>query len=125
VASTYTMEKSGFDITIGNLMGYYKTFKPSGADAAVDPGIGQWTLRNGVLLSQPVTWFGAKLSAEYGLSDTRYLNSSLYQKSGQDLSFSVGTNKNAFSARSFFRATLTLQRSRDSHGVAANVNYWF
>lgn len=125
LASTYTVEQKGFDITVGNLLGYYKTFKPSGTGTAVDPGIGQLAMRNGVLLSQPVMLFGAKLSAEYGLADTRYLNGSLYHKNGQDLSFSLGTNKNAFSARSFFRATLLLQRTRDSHGFAVNVNYWF
>jgi hypothetical protein len=125
VASTYLFEQAGFDVTIGNLVGYYKTFKPSGSGTAMDPGIGQLTLRNGIMLSQPVLMFGSKMSAEYGLSDTRYLNSTLYQQNGQDLSISLGTNKNAFSARSFFRATLLLQRARDSHGVALNVNYWF
>ena len=65
------------------------------------------------------------MSVEYGLSDTRYLGGSLYQKDSQDVSVSLGTNKSAFSARSFFRGTLLLQRSRDSKGVAFNVNYWF
>ncbi len=125
IASTYTMEASGFDITIGNMLGYYQTFKPPGGKFGVNPSIGQMTLRNGILLSQPVNLMGSKMSVEYGLSDTRYLGGSLYHKDSQDLSISLGTNKNAFSARSFFRATLLLQKSRDSRGFAVNVNYWF
>ena len=125
VASTYAIELGGFDLTVGNMLGYYLSFKPPGGNAGVDPGLGQLALRNGVLLSQPITIGGSKMSVEYGLSDTRYLGGSLYQKNSQDLSVSLGTNKSAFSARSFFRATLLLQRARESKGVALNVNYWF
>jgi hypothetical protein len=49
----------------------------------------------------------------------------LYQKSAQELTFSLGTNRNALSARSFFRATVAFQRARDSKGVTLSVNYWF
>lgn len=125
IASTYTVEAGGFDITVGNMLGYYQTFKPPGGNLGVDPSIGQMTLRNGILFSQPVNLMGSKMSVEYGLSDTRYLGGSLYHKNSQDISISLGTNKNAFSARSFFRATLLLQKSRDSRGFAFNVNYWF
>lgn len=64
------------------------------------------------------------MSVEYGLSDTRFVGHNLYQKSAQDLTISLGTNKSAFSAR-VSSATLALQRARDTHGVAINVNYWF
>ena len=125
LASTYTFENSGFDITVGNLLGYYRTFKPGGSGTAMNPGIGEFALRNGILLSQPVVLWGSKMSAEYGFTDTRFLGGSLYHRDGQGLSFSLGTNKSAFSARSFFRATLLIERARDAHGVSLNVNYWF
>ena len=38
---------------------------------------------------------------------------------------SLDTNKSALSARSFLRATLALQRAKDSKGVSLSVNYWF
>ncbi|MDP2370843.1 autotransporter domain-containing protein [Rhodoferax sp.] len=125
IASTYVLERDGFDLTIGNMVGYYLSFKPPGSSEAVNPGVRQFALRNGILLNQPVTLAGRKMSVEYGFSDTRFLGSKLFQKSGQDLTVSLGTNKSAFSARSFFRATLAFQKARDSHGVAVNVNYWF
>lgn len=125
LASTYVIERDGFDLTIGNMAGYYYSFKPPGSSSGVDAGVRQFALRNGLLISQPVTLGDRKMSVEYGLSDTRFVGHNLYQKSAQDLTISLGTNKSAFSARSFFRATLALQRARDTHGVAINVNYWF
>ena len=125
IASTYVLELSGLDLAIGNMLGYYRSFKPPGASYGIDPGLQIFALRNGVLISQPVTIGARKMSVEYGLSDTRYLGDVLYQKSAQDLTISLGTNKSVFSARSFFRATLAFQKVRDGHGVAINVNYWF
>lgn len=125
LASTYVLEQDGFDLTIGNMVGYYHSFKPPGSSEGVDAGVRQFALRNGLLVSQPVTLGGRKMSVEYGLSDTRFVGNNLYQKSAQDLTISLGTNKSAFSSRSFFRATLALQRARDTRGVAINVNYWF
>lgn len=125
IASTYVLEREGFDLTIGNMAGYYFSFRPPGSSEAVDPGVRQFALRNGILLNQPITLAGRKLSVEYGFSDTRFLGGNLFQKNAQDLTVSLGTNKSAFSARSFFRATLAFQKARDSHGVALNVNYWF
>lgn len=125
IASTYLIERDGFDISVGNMLGYYRSFKPPGVSYGVDPGLQVFAVRNGILISQPVTFGARKMSLEYGLSDTRYLGDALYQKSAQDISISLGTNKSVFSVRSFFRATLALQKVRDGHGVALNVNYWF
>lgn len=125
IASTYILERDGYDISLGNMLGYYRSFKPPGGSYGVDPSLQVFALRNGVLISQPVTIGSRKMSVEYGLSDTRYFGDVLYQKAAQDLTISLGTNKSAFSARSFFRATLALQKVRDGHGVAINVNYWF
>ena len=125
LASTYILERDGYDIAIGNMLGYYRSFKPPGGRDGVDPGLQVFAVRNGILISQPVTIGARKMSIEYGLSDTRYVGEALYQKNAQDLTISLGTNKSLFSARSFFRATLALQKVRDGHGVAINVNYWF
>lgn len=125
IASTYILERGGYDISIGNMLGYYRSFKPPGVSYGVDPGLQIFAVRNGILISQPVTVGARKMSVEYGFADTRYLGDALYQKSAQDLTISLGTNKSLFSARSFFRATLAYQKVRDGHGVTVNVNYWF
>ncbi len=125
LASTYTWERESFDVTMGNMLGYYRTFKPSGAAFVSDPKIRNTAFMNGILISQPVSMGGRKLSIEYGLSDIRLMGTELYQNSAQELTLSLGTNKNALSARSFLRATLALQRAKDSKGVSFSVNYWF
>ena len=125
ITSTYTWEFDGFDLTMGNMVGGYQTVKLGSRKYATDPNIRNVAFKNGVVLSQPVILGGNKMSAEYGLADTRLTGTDLYQKSMQELTFSLGTNRNALSSRSFFRATLAFQRARDSKGVTLSVNYWF
>jgi hypothetical protein len=124
LASTYTWEFDSFDLTMGNMVGYYQTFKPP-VKYASDPKIRIGALVNGLFLSQPVSLGGSKMSVEYGFSDTRLGGTELYQNNSQELTVSLGTNKSALSARSFFRATLAIQRAKDSKGVSLGVNYWF
>lgn len=125
LASTYTWEFDGFDLTMGNMLGYYQTFNPPGKSFSTDPKIRTTALVNGLFLSQPVSFGGSKMSMEYGVSDSRLSGTSLYQNSSQEVTISLGTNKNALSARSFLRGTLALQRAKDSKGVSLSVNYWF
>jgi hypothetical protein len=124
LASTYTWELDGIDVTMGNMLGYYQTFKPP-IKLAADPKIRLAALVNGVFISQPVTFGERRMSVEYGLTDTRLGGTDVYQDNSQELSISLGTNKNALSARSFFRTTLALQKARGSKGVSLSVNYWF
>ena len=125
LASTYTWEFDGFDLTMGNMLGYYQTFNPPGKSFSSDPKIRTTAFVNGLFLSQPVSFGGSKMSMEYGVSDSRLSGTSLYQNSSQEVTISLGTNKSALSARSFLRGTLALQRAKDSKGVSLSVNYWF
>jgi hypothetical protein len=125
VTSTYLLEGNGFDVVIGNMLGYYKTIKPPIGQFAANPDLSQLAFRNGALLSQPITLGGRKMSIEYNASDTRYFGTSIFQKNSQELGISLGTNKSAYTSRSFFRANLGYQRAKDAHGVMLTVNYWF
>lgn len=125
IASTYTWEFDGFDLTMGNMLGYYQSFSPPGKSFATDPKIRTTAIVNGLFLSQPVSFGGSKMSMEYGVSDSRLSGTNLYQNNSQELSISLGTNKTALSARSFLRGTLAMQRAKDSKGVSLSVNYWF
>ena len=125
LASTYTWEFDSFDLTMGNMLGYYQSFSPPGKSFATDPRIRTTAIVNGLFLSQPVSFGGSKMSMEYGVSDTRLSGTSLYQNNSQEVSISLGTNKSALSARSFLRGTLAMQRAKDSRGVSLSVNYWF
>lgn len=124
LASTYTWEFENFDVTMGNMVGYYQTFKIP-VKYSADPKIRVAALVNGLFVSQPVSFGSGKMSVEYGFSDTRLGGTKLYQNNSQELTISLGTNKSALSARSFLRGTFALQRAKDSKGVSLGVNYWF
>ncbi len=124
MASTYTWEFENFDLTMGNMLGYYQSFKLP-VKYTADPGLRVFALVNGFFLSQPVSFGERRLSLEYGFSDSRLGGTKLYQRNSQELTISLGTNKRALSARSFLRATLALQRAKDSKGASLSVNYWF
>jgi Autotransporter beta-domain len=124
MASTYTWEFESFDLTMGNMLGYYQSFKLP-VKYTADPQLRVMALVNGFFISQPVSIGERRLSIEYGFSDTRLGGTKLYQRDSQELTISLGTNKSALSARSYLRASLALQRAKDSRGASLSVNYWF
>jgi hypothetical protein len=126
LTSTYIFNLEKFDVAIGNMVTYNKTAKFSAGDYSFDPGIKNTAMRNGVMLSQPVTIKGKKMSLEYSLIDTRYIaGDKPYSKESQELGLTIGTNKNAYSAKSFLRGGLSYVNAKGSHGFTANVGYWF
>ncbi len=124
LSSVYRIPMERFDLAIGNMVGYYRTGKFAAGDYSFDPNIKNVVLRNGVMLSQPVN-FGKKMSIEYSLVDTRYMGDKPAVDNTQELSITLGTNKNAFDARSFVRGGVTLMRGPGVNGVTANIGYWF
>lgn len=125
LTSTYVFELPGMDLTIGNMAGYYKTLKLSYDDYSYDPGIANTVLRNGIMLSSPLTLFGKAMSIEYSAIDTRFTGSELYMRNYQELGVTLGTNRSASSARSFLRAGASYLFSSKSKGFTVNVGYWF
>ncbi|MCB1888499.1 MAG: hypothetical protein KDH20_12910 [Rhodocyclaceae bacterium] len=125
LSSTYALRFDGFDMAIGNMLGYYTTTKVSAGDYSFDPDINNTVLRNGVMLSQPVTWGGKKLAIEYSVIDTRYLGTEIYVDNTQELGITVGTNRSAFSSRSYLRGGINLLRGKDTTGISLNIGYWF
>ena len=125
LASTYVLRFSAFDVAIGNMLGYYTTTKVSAGDYSFDPDISNTVLRNGVMLSQPVTFSGQRMSIEYSLIDTRYLGTEIYVDNTQEFGITLGTNRSAFSARSYLRGGLNFLRGKDTTGISLNLGYWF
>ncbi len=125
VSSTYVMRFASFDMAIGNMLGYYTTLRVEAGDYSFNPDIDNVVLRNGVMFSQPVTVGGMPLSVEYSLIDTRYLGTEIYVNNTQELGITLGTNRSAFSSRSFVRGGLNFLYGPDTSGLSANIGYWF
>lgn len=129
--STYTMPvfNDKFDLTIGNMVGYYKTGKFKAGDYSFDPNIKQTMLRNGVMLSQPVELKGKKLAIEYSAIDTRYVGGEKpFMRNMQEYGVTVGFHRDAVaenSKLSALRAGVTYTNAKGSNGFGFNFGYWF
>ncbi|MDR3322998.1 MAG: hypothetical protein LBS89_02205 [Zoogloeaceae bacterium] len=125
VSSNYVLRLNGFDLAIGNMVGYYQTTKFKAGDYSVNPHVRSTVLRNGLMVSQPVTVGGRAMSLEYSLIDTRYLGTKIYVDNTQEIGVSLGTNRSIASAHSHLRAGMKYQHGRDVKSLMLNVGYWF
>lgn len=125
VSSTYVFEGKGYDVVVGNMVGYYTTLKLSAGGYSYNPEIANVVFRNGVMYSQPVTVFGKRMSIEYSLIDTRFTGTKLYNEGYDEIGVTLGTNKNASSARSFMRAGANVLFGPRTKGFSLNFGYWF
>ncbi len=125
LTSTYIWALPDFDVAMGNMISYNQTMKFKSGDYSFDPDIQSTVLRNGVMLSQPVSVGGKKMSVEYSFIDTRYTGSDFYVDNTQEIGITLGTNKRAYSSRSFFRAGLSYIHGKDMDGFTLNAGYWF
>jgi hypothetical protein len=126
LTSQYTVRRDGYDIAIGNMIGVYQSSKFSAGGYSFDPKIRNTVLRNGVMVSVPITLMGSRLAYEVSLINTQYSGTSLYSRSYNEVGLTLGTNKGANSARSYLRAGLTYLTGQNGiRGSRVNVGYWF
>lgn len=126
--STYTMPVGKYDLSFGNMVGYYKTGKFKVGDYSFDPKIKQTMLRNGIMLSQPVSFKGKKLAVEYSIIDTRYVGGNKpFLSSMQEYGLTLGLHKDEpkKSKLSSLRGGISYMRAKNAKGLTANVGYWF
>ncbi|MEN9356216.1 MAG: hypothetical protein RL695_387 [Pseudomonadota bacterium] len=126
LTSVYLIPGEGYDVAVGNMLGYNKTGTLAFKGYSIDPDLKYWMTRNGVMLSQPVTLAGKRFALEYSLIDMRYLGSDKpLIDNTQEIGVTLGTNKTAFSARSFFRAGISYVTAKETKGFRMNFSYWF
>lgn len=120
LTSAYFMKREGFDIGIGNMLGYSKTFDEQGMGDAHTT-----LLRNGVLLSWPSQVFGKKHFLEASLVDTLFFGSDTYTKNQWELGFTVGDKRSYKVTAGGYRFGLTLIKGNDLSGINLTAGYWF
>lgn len=125
LTSSYIIGFDKFDLAIGNMAGYYTAVKAKSGDYGYDPGISNTVLRNGAMLSHPISIGGSTMSIEYSLVDTLFLGDDLYVDHFDEIGISLGTNKRATSARSYFRSGISYLHSSKSKGFNVSLGYWF
>ncbi len=126
MTSVYIWDVGSLNIAMGNMVSYNATTRVKSGEYSFDPNISNTSMRNGLLLSQPMVWDGRRMSMEYSLLDTRFIGGNKpYVDNYQELGITVGTNKNAFTARTFIRGGITATFGKGTRGASANIGYWF
>jgi hypothetical protein len=126
LTSQYTMRMSSYDLAIGNMVGLYQSSKFTAGDYSFDPQIKNTVFRNGVMASFPTLMMGRKMALEVSYVNTMFTGTELYSNQSNEIGVTLGTNKNANSARSYLRAGVTyLFAEKDIRGLRLNLGYWF
>lgn len=126
LTSTYYWRMDGYDVGMGNMLGYVTTMPFSYQGYDYDPGIDNTVLRNGVMVSVPVSVQGRKMHFETSLVDTRFFGSDLYSDNYQELRFTLGTTRSAKTASTgLFRVGLALLHTPHDNGYKIEFGYWF
>jgi hypothetical protein len=125
LASQYSFNHEGYEVSIGNMVGLYSTLKIQTKDFSYDPGIENTIFRNGLMVSHPVTLLNHKdLSLELSFINTQFTGTALYNKWTNELGLTLGTSKSS-NLPSYLRMGVTLLQGQKSHGMSANIGYWF
>lgn len=133
LTSAYTFDLGKCDLSMGNMVGYYKTLKFTHDDYSFDPDIANTVFRNGFMLSVPTSNFINRTALEIFITDTRYFGSDLYIDNYNEMGFSFGYTKTqrktlASKIKNYLkdiRVGLTYLYSDNSKGVSGNVGYTF
>ena len=91
VTSLYTFDPVGDDISIsvGNMLGAYKTLPTTIGDIDVDPDISSQVMKNGLIIDTKNTLFGMQVNVQYFASDTRFFGDNLYAEHYNEVGLSV------------------------------------
>ena len=126
ITSTYYWRNQGYDLGMGNMLGYMTTMPFKYRNYSYDPNISNTVLRNGVLYSRPTRMLGGKMHFEVALIDTRFFGTDLYSDNYQELKFTLGTTRAAnLAATGVFRVGASLIHAPKDRGFNLEFGYWF
>ncbi len=115
----------GHALVLGNMVGRAQSVGLKQGGTTVNPELGATALRNGFMLSQPVTILARRMALEASLVNTTFVGTPLYTQRYNEFALTLGTNRAARIGNDYLRAGLKYQFSRTSHGLAGQIGYWF
>ncbi len=126
LTSTYFFKDGGFDLSLGNMIGYARTANES-ADSglAPPPKMHYNTLRNGMMASKPGVFFGNKVYWEGAVVHTLFSGTQTYTDSQFEVSLTVGNKRSYKVTAGGYRLGLTLFDAGQVHGGKVAFGYWF
>lgn len=133
MASSYEIPIAHYQLTIGNMLGYYSTLPTEVADVSQNPDIKNTVLRNGASFNIPTPRLLTDTSLEVFFTDTRYFGSDIFINHYNEIGFSFGLDKAAVIETDAdyvnyirrLRAGAKYIFSDQSHGYSLNFGYTF
>ena len=126
LTSAYTIPREGWSLNIGNMVGYYETLAIQVGDYDFDPGVSNTVLRNGLMVSIPITGEGRKLITEVWATNTRFFGSDLYSEYYDEFGVSFGFTKSGErSIENRLRAGISYLTGDGVEGWRINFGYSF
>lgn len=125
LTSRYLLPFDGFDVAIGDLVGYYRATRVKSGDYGYDPGIADTVVRNGVEIGHAVAWFGRELVARYSLVDTHYFGDALYVRHYDEVGVSLGSDGRGVVSKGDIRAGASFLFSPKIKGFGASLRVRF
>ena len=116
ISSDVRWDMAGWRFAVGNMIGYYRTFKLADYEA----GLRNVAYRNGLVMSHTVDVFGTDIDVDYFVIDTRYAGSSLSLSAQQE----VGIALRKPNVKSNWRLSARFIPASDSTGFI-DFNYSF
>jgi energy-converting hydrogenase Eha subunit A len=124
-------QQENYSLSMGNMVGYYKTLPLNLKDYNLDPNISNTMMRNGLLLSVPLQQklAGMDLVAETYVINTMAFGSPLYEDYYNEVGITIGPEKVSRSAANLsqqaFGIGLSYSWASHSHGFTFSVGYEF
>ncbi len=125
LTSSYEIPIGSQQITIGNMIGYYKTLKLKIADYEFDPQISNTVYRNGLMWSIPMNPFGLRTALELSYVNTIFTGTPLFSNTYNEFGFSIGSRRGQSGLKAYLRAGVTYLYSPTAHGASLNAGAWF
>jgi hypothetical protein len=127
VTSVYQWEFDSLRLAMGNMVSYNSTMKVRAGDLRHQPGLQDHRPAQRPAAVAAGLLGGSRLALEYSAIDTRYVGSQKpFITNFQEYGVTIGTNRDAMSARSFLRAWhQRYTQGKGMKGATLDIGYWF
>jgi hypothetical protein len=125
LTSSYEIPIGSHQVTIGNMVGYYKTLKIKLKDYEFDPEIANTVYRNGLMWSIPMNPFGLRTAMELSYVNTIFRGTPLFSNTYNEFGMSFGSRRGSEGLKAYLRAGVTYLYSPTAKGASVNAGVWF
>lgn len=124
LTSNYTVPYKGWDVSVGNMVGYYQSLGARVKKYSFNPDIKNVIFRNGIMASQPIKIGGHPLAIEYSFTSTYFTGTDLYNDWTNEFGITIGTHKSSLLPE-YLRVGVSYLHGKDINGWNLNFGYWF